>query len=124
MSDGTHELVYRDSDDFSVIKTLSVHTDRAPVTNLNELEFCEGYIYANIWTGEQRRQQDSRIDLSKIVRIDASTGVVDGIIDIRELIDKSFKKGVPNGIAYRKANNNFWLTGKYWNEAYEVSINP
>lgn len=124
MSNGTHELVYRDSDDFSVIKTLSVHTDRAAVTNLNELEFCEGYIYANIWTGEQRRQQDSRIDLSKIVRIDASTGVVDGIIDIRELIDKSFKKGVPNGIAYRKSNNKFWLTGKYWNEAYEISINP
>ena len=124
MSNGTHELVYRDSDDFSVIKILSVHTDRAAVTNLNELEFSEGYIYANIWTGEQRRQQDSRIDLSKIVRIDASTGVVDGIIDIRELIDKSFKKGVPNGIAYRKSNNNFWLTGKYWNEAYEISINP
>ena len=124
MSNGTHELTYRDPVDFSEIKTLSVHTDRAAVTNLNELEFSEGYIYANIWTGEQRRQQDSRIDLSKIVRIDANNGEVDGIIDIRELIDKSFKKGVPNGIAYRKANNKFWLTGKYWNEAYEISINP
>ena len=124
MSNGTHELVYRDPINFSVIKSLSVHTDRAIVTNLNELEFCEGYIYANIWTGEQRQQQDGRIDLSKIVRIDSSTGTVDGIVDIRKLIDKSLKRGVPNGIAFRKANNTFWLTGKYWNEAYEISINP
>ncbi len=122
MSNGTHELVYRDPQSFKVNKRISVHTDRGPVTNLNEIEFYDGDVYANIWTGEQRRQQDARIDLTKIVRIDSNTGTVTGIIDIRELIEKSFKKGVPNGIAYRKAANTFWLTGKYWNEVYEIAI--
>lgn len=122
MSNGTHELVYRDPQSFKVNKRLSVHTDRGIVTNLNEIEFFDDDVYANIWTGEQRRQQDARIDLTKIVRIDSNTGAVTGVLDIRDLIDKSFKKGVPNGIAYRKSTNTFWLTGKYWNEAYEIAI--
>ena len=61
MSNGTHELVYRDSDDFSVIKTLSVHTDRAAVTNLNELEFCEG-IYTQIY-GLESKDDSKTVEL-------------------------------------------------------------
>ena len=122
MSNGTHELVYRDPSSFEVIKRVSVHTDKGAVTNLNELEFHNERVYANVWTAEQRRQQDSGIDLNKIVEINPKNGRVSGILDIRELIDKSFKKGVPNGIAYRKSTNTFWVTGKYWNEAYEIQI--
>ena len=123
MSNGTHELVYRDPSSFKEIKRVSVHTDKGPVTNLNEIEFFNGRVYANIWTGEQRRQQDSRIDLSIIVEINPKNGTVTGLLNIRDLMNKSFKKGVPNGIAYRKSTNTFWVTGKYWNEAYEIQIN-
>ena len=122
MSNGTHELVYRDPSSFNVIKRISVHTDKGAVTNLNEIEFHNGKVYANVWMGEQRRQQDSGIDLTKIVEINPKEGSVTGVLDIRGLIEMSNKKGVPNGIAYRKSSNTFWLTGKYWNEAYEVQI--
>lgn len=122
MSNGTHELVYRDPSNFKVVKRISVHTEIGPITNLNELEFHKGRVYANVWMGEQRRQTDPRIDLSKIVEINPNNGRVTGYLDIRNLIEKSYKKGVPNGIAYRKETNSFWLTGKYWNEAYEIQI--
>ncbi len=122
MSNGTHELVYRDPSSFNVIKRISVHTDKGLVTNLNEIEFHNGRVYANVWMSEQRRQQDPSIDLTKIVEINPKEGSVTGILDIRSLIEMSKKKGVPNGIAYRKSSNTFWLTGKYWNEAYEVQI--
>ncbi|MDO7614108.1 MAG: glutaminyl-peptide cyclotransferase [Crocinitomicaceae bacterium] len=123
MSNGTHELVYRDPFSFKIIKRVSVHTDKGVVTNLNEIEYHNDRVYANVWMSEQRRQQDPGVDLTKIMEINPKNGTVTGILDIKGLVQKSNKKGVPNGIAYRKSSNTFWLTGKYWNEAYEVQIN-
>ena len=123
MSNGTHELVYRDPLSFKIIKRVSVHTDKGVVTNLNEIEYHNDRVYANVWMSEQRRQKDPDVDLTKIMEINPKNGSVTGILDIKGLVQKSNKKGVPNGIAYRKSSNTFWLTGKYWNEAYEVQIN-
>ena len=61
MSNGTHELVYRDSDDFSVIEILSVHTDRAAVTNLNELSFVRD-IFMQIY-GQESKDDSKTVEL-------------------------------------------------------------
>lgn len=122
MSDGTSELTYRDPLTFEVTKSVNVHSDLGPVTNINELEFHNGSIWANLWISEQRMQMDSRMNLAKIVSIDANSGEVLAYIDIMDLFNKSSRKNVPNGIAYRKSTNTFWLTGKYWNQVFEVEI--
>ena len=122
MSNGTHELVYRDPLTFKVVKRISVHSDVAPVTNLNELEFYNGRIYANLWRNELRHQEDSRMNFSKILEINPENGKVTGYIDLRDLIERSIKPGVPNGIAFRTSSNTLWITGKNWNEAYEIKL--
>ena len=124
MSNGTNELTLRDPENFEILKTIKVHSDRGPVTNLNELEFFNGRIYANVWISEQRFQHDSRMNLNKIVIINPKSGAVEGVLDISELIRKSGAKNVPNGIAYRKSSNSFWLTGKYWEQSFEVRLLP
>jgi len=124
MSNGTNELTLRDPENFEIIKTIKVHSDKGPVTNLNELEFFNGRIYANVWISEQRFQHDSRMNLNKIVIINPKSGAVEGVLDISELIRKSGAKNVPNGIAYRKSSNSFWLTGKYWEQSFEVRLSP
>jgi glutamine cyclotransferase len=123
MSNGTHELVYRDPLSFQITKRISVHSDKGPITNLNELEFHDGRVYANLWRNELRNQEDSRMSFSKIVEINPQNGQVTGYIDIRDLIERSIKSGVPNGIAFRASTNTFWMTGKNWNEAYEIKVN-
>ena len=123
MSNGTNKLTFRDPKYFEVIKTIEVHSDRGPVTNLNELEYVNGRIYANVWMSEQRFQHDSRMNLTKIVVIDPETGAVESFIDIQNIIRKASATNVPNGIAYRKKTNTFWLTGKYWNQVYEIALN-
>jgi glutamine cyclotransferase len=62
--------------------------------------------------------------LNKIVIINPKSGAVEGVLDISELIRKSGAKNVPNGIAYRKSSNSFWLTGKYWEQSFEVRLSP
>lgn len=124
MSDGSHVLTYRDPETFEIIKTVNVHSDRGPVTNLNELEFFNGRIYANVWMSERRFQHDSRMSLTKIVVINPQTGAVEHYLDVMDLFQKVAAKNVPNGIAYRKKTNSFWLTGKYWDSAFEIKIPP
>ena len=122
MSNGTNKLTYRDPKYFGVLKTIEVHSDRGPVTNLNELDYVNGRIYANVWMSEQRFQHDSRMNLTKIVVINPETGAVESFIDIQDILRKASATNVPNGIAYRKKTNTFWLTGKYWNQVYEISL--
>ena len=123
MSNGTNKLTFRDPKHFELLKTIEVHSDRGPVTNLNELEYVNGRIYANVWMSEQRFQHDSRMNLTKIVVINPETGAVESFIDIQDILRKASATNVPNGIAYRKKTNTFWLTGKYWNQVYEISLN-
>ena len=53
MSNGTNQLTFRDPNNFEVLKTIEVHSDRGPVTNLNELDYVNGKVFANIWMSEQ-----------------------------------------------------------------------
>lgn len=112
MSDGSDTLTYRDPSTFKVWKTVSVRMAGDPLYNLNELEYAEGYVYANVWQKEY------------LVRIDPESGKVDTVIDASSL---PYESGIPgedvlNGIAYLPERETFLLTGKLWPELYEVKF--
>lgn len=113
MSDGTDELRFIDPRTFAVVKTLKVRLDNRAVTKINELEFVGGEIYANVW-------QENRI-----MRIDASSGNVKGIIDCDNIVKLTgivSDENVLNGIAYDAAGDRLFLTGKRWAKLYEVRL--
>ncbi len=114
MSDGSHRLTFRDSSDFRWLSTLEVTLAGQPVNNINELEFAEGQLYANLW-GEEA-----------IVRIDPDTGEVDAVIDASNLLtpDEKSRVDVLNGIAYDPVSQTFWLTGKFWPKMFQVVFEP
>lgn len=114
MCDGSSRLTYRDPKDFRWRSTLEVTLRGQPVTHLNELEFAEGQLYANIWQEE------------RIVRIDPTTGQVTAVIDARGLLGprESAMVDVLNGIAYDPMSKSFWLTGKFWPKMFRVVFVP
>lgn len=112
MSDGSERIFFRDPKTFEITKTIEAYTDQGPVAYLNELEYIDGFIYANIWT------------TNNIAVIDAQSGKVVAIIDATEIVRVGKGNGeVLNGIAYNKLNKKLFLTGKYWPKLFEVNIN-
>ena len=84
-----------------------------PVANLNELEFINGEIWANVWQTEF------------IVRIDPSTGIVRSVVDLSGLTERTARNGaeaVLNGIAYDKETDRLLVTGKYWSNVFEIEL--
>ena len=114
MSDGSHRLTERDSEDFRWRATIEVRLRGKPVSHLNELEFAEGHLYANVW-GDER-----------ILRIDPDSGAVTAIIDASGLLspDEKTRADVLNGIAYDPVSQTFWLTGKFWPKMFQVVFVP
>ncbi len=114
MSNGTHRLTYRDAEDFGWLSTVEVRLAGEPVSDLNELEFAEGQLYANVW-GEDR-----------IVRVDPGSGEVSAVIDAADLLSPAEKERVDvlNGIAYDPMSKTFWLTGKFWPKLFQVVFVP
>lgn len=113
MSDGSDKITIRDPKSFNPVGELKVTLGGQRVRNINELEWIEGEIWANIYL------------TTDIIRIDPATGKVVGIIDLSELqspADVSYRTDVLNGIAYDPATGRIWLTGKNWNKVYEVQI--
>ena len=113
MSNGTSSLVWRDPATFAVQKTLTVSDHGTPVSQLNELEWVKGEIWANIWQSEQ------------IARIDPATGNVTGWIDLKGIlpsIDRTGNEDVMNGIAYDAAGDRLFVTGKLWSRLYEIKL--
>ena len=112
MSDGTYNLTYFDPETFKPLKTLAVTKDGYALDHLNELEYINGFIYANIWM------------TNVIVKIDPATGVVVGQLDLTDLFNRARKKdpniSEMNGIAYDKASDRVFVTGKMWPEMYEI----
>lgn len=110
MSDGTERLNFRDPSNFSVIRTIEVYNDLGPITALNELEFIDGKIFANIWQS------------NKIVVIDPDTGKVLQEIDGSPAVmsGKGMTGEVLNGIAYNRETKKIYLTGKLWEKLLEV----
>lgn len=113
MSDGTATLHILDPANFDEVGQIEVYAD-GPVTNLNELEYIQGEIFANIW------QEDS------IARIDSQTGQVLGWIDLSGI--RNFKtkdeKDVLNGIAYDEEEDRLFVTGKRWPLLFEIRLIP
>ena len=110
MSDGTAELRFLDPDSFQETGRLLVTDDGIPVPMLNELEYVEGEIYANVW------QTD------RIVRISPDTGALIGWIDLTGLRAENPRAGVLNGIAYDSEGQRLFVTGKNWPELFEISL--
>jgi glutamine cyclotransferase len=114
MSDGQPEGALRLLDPITLKETgrLTVRDARGPVTNLNELEYVKGEIYANIW------QTD------RIARISPKDGRVTGWIDLSGLLPASerARDAVLNGIAYDAAGDRLFVTGKLWPRVFEIKL--
>lgn len=112
MSDGTATLHFLDPRTFALLERLTVRGENGPVERLNELEYVEGEIYANVW------QSDF------IARISPRTGEVLGWIDLRGLLALRPAPGVLNGIAYDPAHGRLFVTGKNWPLLFEIALEP
>ena len=111
MSDGTDKLRFLDPETMAQQSLLAVTANGCPVKDLNELEWIDGEIWANIW----------RTDL--IARIDPGTGKVKGFVDVSALGPPTPSDDeVPNGIAYDAAAKRIFVTGKMWPQLYEVKV--
>lgn len=108
-SDGSSNLFFHNRDNFSVEKKIHVSLNQQPIDKLNELEYAEGFIWANIW-------HDNRI-----LKINPETGVVVGVLDLTAIAQKinlSDAESVLNGIAYDADKKALWITGKQWPKMY------
>jgi glutamine cyclotransferase len=115
MSDGTSTLHFLDPETFKEIGSVQVFDDSGPVDNLNELEYVNGEIYANVWLTD------------RIAMIDPRTGRVLGWIDLTGLLsaaDLSQPVNVLNGIAYDAEHNRLFVTGKLWAKLFEIKLVP
>ena len=113
MSDGTATLHFLDPETFEEISQIEVSANNTPVTRINELEYIQGEIYANIWQTE------------RIARIDPLTGQVIGWIDLKGILspeDDSETVDVLNGIAYDLKNSRLFVTGKFWPKLFEIEL--
>jgi glutaminyl-peptide cyclotransferase len=115
MSDGTNQIRFLDPQTFAVTQTISVFDHGQPLKNINELEYINGEIYANIW------QTD------RIVRIDPASGAILGWIDLTGLLpaaDRGPTTDVLNGIAYDEATGRLFVTGKDWPDLFQIALMP
>lgn len=115
VSDGTATIRFWDPATLQETGRITVRDNQGPVNRLNELEFVNGELWANIWL----------TDL--IARIDPATGDVLGYIDLTGLLDTSTltqPADVLNGIAYDAATGRLFVTGKLWPALYEIRIVP
>ncbi len=113
MSDGTNRIFVLDPTTLSVVREIQVYDNKGPIYYLNELEYINGVIYANVYTKDF------------IVTIDPKTGKVLTKIDFSNILSAGLKTpqtDVLNGIAYDKETKKIYVTGKNWPELFEVKI--
>lgn len=111
MSNGSERITFRNPETFEIERTIEVYTNQGAVTNLNELEYIDGLIYANVWM------------TNKVAIIDPLNGKVLAEMDCTTLINEGKGNGdVLNGIAANPKNNKLYLTGKNWMKLFEVKI--
>ncbi|MDJ0840960.1 MAG: glutaminyl-peptide cyclotransferase [Acidobacteriota bacterium] len=113
MSNGTSVLTFRDPETFKIVRELKVREDGEPVEKLNELEYINGEIWANIWRSK------------RILRISPKSGHVTGRIDMRGLPpynDRHGNEDYLNGIAYDQAAGRVFVTGKKYAYVYHIKV--
>jgi glutamine cyclotransferase len=103
-SDGSNVLAWRNPQDFAVTRRLAVHAGSTPLTQLNELEWVNGWIVANVWLSDY------------VVGIDPASGCVRWKLSLQELLDgrERRKADVLNGVAWDQTRQRLWVTGKLW----------
>lgn len=111
MSNGTERITKRNPENFEVIETIEVYDTKGPIEKLNELEFVDGLIYANVWM------------TNAVLVFRPENGKVRAVINATDLVNRGMGSGdVLNGIAYQKASDRFYMTGKYWSKMFVVSV--
>lgn len=118
ISDGTAVLYFVNPDDFRLLSTIRVADNSGPVNYLNELEYIDGFVYANVY------------ETDLIVKINPESGQVVGKMDLSGLEEKFFPNQVPpgrglvlNGIAYDSTAKRMFITGKQWPKLFELKLN-
>jgi len=113
MSDGSSQLSFRDPKTFAEKRRVDVTFNGQPLDKLNELEWINGQVWANVW------QTDF------IVRINPQTGEVEAYLDCSGLLKSNARTGgedVLNGIAYDAQTKRIFLTGKLWPKLFEIKL--
>ena len=113
MSDGTDVISFRNPFSFKTERKIRVTLEGKPLPRINELEYVDGSIYANVWYE------------NSIIQIDPANGKVIGIIDATPLLRMQpplSEDSVLNGIAYNDETYTFYLTGKNWPTIFEVTF--
>ena len=113
LSDGTDQLYFVNPETFVAEKQVAVRVGDQPLHRLNELEYIDGEVWANVWMSQQ------------IVRIDPQSGQVSGIIDLTGLADQTQTSGsdsVLNGIAWNEQTRQLIVTGKLWAHLFEIEL--
>lgn len=115
LSDGSNRLRFFDPATFREIGHVEVTDQGKPVVDLNELEYVNGQVWANVWHTD------------RIAKISPETGRVVGWIDLRGLMSGGFKldaEAVLNGIAYDVPSKRLFVTGKLWPRLFEIQVIP
>jgi glutamine cyclotransferase len=113
MSDGSAEIRVLDAATFAEKRRIKVREEGKPVDQLNELEFVEGEIFANIWHSD------------RIARVSPKTGEVVGWVDLTGLLGPFYQReaeAVLNGIAYDRETKRLFVTGKLWPKIFEIRL--
>ena len=116
ISTGGSNLYFVNPETFKVERTLGISDNNGYIANLNELEYVDGSIYSNVYTTDF------------ILKINPATGLVEGKIDLSNLLQKTNQPilqntDVLNGIAYDTIKKSFYITGKRWPAVYEIKLN-
>lgn len=113
MSNGSYKLFFINPENFKTVYTLEVTNHKNVMNQINELEYVNGYIYANVWLSQT------------ILKIEAKTGRIVTTYNMNEIIKNmnySYRTDVLNGIAYNTENELFYLTGKYYPSTFKVKF--
>jgi glutamine cyclotransferase len=113
MSDGSNILTYLDPQNFKPVRKLPVTMNGRPVYEINELEFIEGEIWANVWHTDM------------ILRIDPGTGRVNSFLNLKGILPPQMRtdpEAVLNGIAYDAQGKRIFVSGKLWPRIFEIKV--
>ena len=113
-TNGSNNLYYYEPSTFKLLKTVEVSENNTPAVNLNEVEYVNGFIYANQW------------QMNYILKIDPKGGNVVAKMDLSGLVDQEKvpnpRAEVINGIAYNPETKKFYVTGKNWSKIYQLQF--
>ena len=113
-TNGSNNLYYYEPGTFKLLKKIEITEAGSPVTNLNELEYINGYVYANQW------------QYNYILKIDPIKGEVVAKMDLSSIVQQESannpKIDSMNGIAYNPETKKFYITGKNWSKIYELQL--